>query len=202
MKPPCVERAAEMSAVILVEPVGITKHAAAQSQHISKANQSGQIVAVLAISDSPEAARREKPRAIHMAPVTATGEPKPQAPSKKTPNENASSNRCKQRSLVRPPKVVSQGFKGALLKPEALRLQSANDGRDVRFHTTGCNQNEKRYDRDGRGNGRPRRMTEWIINLVPHGLPARQDLGDHGAETASQASGFAAKADGCSFEAK
>src|SRR5262245_989395 len=39
--------------------------------------------AVLAISDRPAAASGEKPRPIRMAPVTATGVPKPDAPSKK-----------------------------------------------------------------------------------------------------------------------
>ena len=101
-----------MSAVTLVEPAGMPRHAAAQSQHISKAMQSGPIVVArlaqkfrvmrqwayqaspeprgrLAISDSPEAARRQKPRPIHVGPITATGVPKPEAPSREAPNENA-----------------------------------------------------------------------------------------------------------------
>ena len=45
--------------------------------------------AVLAISDRPEAASGEKPSPIRMAPVTATGVPKPPAPSKKAPNAKA-----------------------------------------------------------------------------------------------------------------
>ena len=42
--------------------------------------------AVLAIRDSPAAASGEKPRPISIAPVTATGVPKPDAPSKNAPN--------------------------------------------------------------------------------------------------------------------
>ncbi len=43
--------------------------------------------AVLAMSDSPEAASGEKPRPMRMAAVTATGVPKPAAPSKNAPRE-------------------------------------------------------------------------------------------------------------------
>jgi hypothetical protein len=43
----------------------------------------------LAISDSPAAASGEKPSPINMAPVTATGVPKPEAPSKKAPKQKA-----------------------------------------------------------------------------------------------------------------
>ena len=59
--------------------------------------------AVLAISESPEAASGEKPRPIRIAPVTATGVPKPEAPSKKAPKENAISSNCRRRSRVTPP---------------------------------------------------------------------------------------------------
>src|SRR5512139_2281363 len=45
--------------------------------------------AVLAIRDRPEAASGEKPRPISTAPVTATGVPKPAAPSKKAPKQKA-----------------------------------------------------------------------------------------------------------------
>ena len=48
--------------------------------------------AVLAISDRPDAASGEKPSPIRMAAVTATGVPKPAAPSKKAPNEKAMSS--------------------------------------------------------------------------------------------------------------
>src|SRR5437764_1388480 len=42
--------------------------------------------AVLAISDKPEAASGLKPSWIRIAALTATGVPKPAAPSKKAPN--------------------------------------------------------------------------------------------------------------------
>ncbi|MNS97896.1 hypothetical protein D3C72_1322450 [compost metagenome] len=48
--------------------------------------------AVLAISDRPEAASGENPRPIRMAAVTATGVPKPAAPSKKAPKAKAISS--------------------------------------------------------------------------------------------------------------
>ena len=48
--------------------------------------------AVLAMSDSPDAASGEKPSPIRIAPVTATGVPKPEAPSKNAPKEKAISN--------------------------------------------------------------------------------------------------------------
>src|SRR5262245_49410164 len=48
--------------------------------------------AVLAISERPAAASGEKPRPIRIAPVTATGVPKPDAPSKQAPNANAISS--------------------------------------------------------------------------------------------------------------
>jgi len=58
---------------------------------------------VLAISDRPDAASGEKPRPIKTAPVIATGVPKPEAPSKKAPNENAISRSWMRRSVVTPP---------------------------------------------------------------------------------------------------
>src|SRR6266567_7393303 len=56
--------------------------------------------AVLAISDSPAAARGEKPRLMRIDPVIATGVPKPDDPSKKAPTANAISNSCSRRSFV------------------------------------------------------------------------------------------------------
>ena len=47
--------------------------------------------AVLAISDRPEASSGGKPRPMRIAPVTATGVPNPDAPSKKAPKQNATS---------------------------------------------------------------------------------------------------------------
>ena len=58
--------------------------------------------AVLAISDRPEAASGEKPRPIRMPAVTATGVPKPAAPSKKAPKQKAISSSCMRRSSVMP----------------------------------------------------------------------------------------------------
>jgi len=58
--------------------------------------------AVLAISESPDAARGEKPSPIKIAPVTATGVPNPAAPSKKAPKLNAMSRSCRRRSSVTP----------------------------------------------------------------------------------------------------
>jgi hypothetical protein len=57
----------------------------------------------LAISDRPEAASGEKPSPIRIAAVTATGVPKPEAPSKKAPNENAIRSSCRRRSAETPP---------------------------------------------------------------------------------------------------
>jgi hypothetical protein len=45
--------------------------------------------AVLAINDRPQADSGRKPRRIRIAEVTATGVPKPAAPSKKAPKEKA-----------------------------------------------------------------------------------------------------------------
>ena len=41
-----------------------------------------------------------------MAAVTATGVPKPEAPSKKAPKQKAISSSCSRRSSVTPPMVV------------------------------------------------------------------------------------------------
>ena len=49
-----------------------------------------------------EAAKGAKPKPINMAPVTATGVPKPPAPSKNAPNEKAINNNCKRLSLLIP----------------------------------------------------------------------------------------------------
>ena len=49
--------------------------------------------AVLAMSDSPEAASGVNPSPIRMAAVTATGVPKPAAPSKNAPKQNATSSK-------------------------------------------------------------------------------------------------------------
>ena len=43
---------------------------------------------------------------MRIAPVTATGVPKPEAPSKKAPKEKAMSRSCSRRSLVTPPIVL------------------------------------------------------------------------------------------------
>jgi len=56
--------------------------------------------AVFAISDKPDAASGENPRPIRIAPVTATGVPNPDAPSKKAPKQNATSRSCSLRSRV------------------------------------------------------------------------------------------------------
>jgi len=56
--------------------------------------------AVLAINASPDAASGEKPRPMRIAPVTATGVPKPAAPSKKAPKQKAISSSCRRRSSV------------------------------------------------------------------------------------------------------
>ncbi len=56
--------------------------------------------AVLAMSDSPDAASGEKPSPIRIAPVTATGVPNPDAPSKNAPKQNATTSNCRRRSSV------------------------------------------------------------------------------------------------------
>lgn len=57
---------------------------------------------MLAISDRPEAASGEKPRPMRIAAVTATGVPKPAAPSKKAPKQNAIKSSWMRRSSVMP----------------------------------------------------------------------------------------------------
>ena len=47
--------------------------------------------AVLAMSDSADASSAGNPRPMRIAPVTATGVPKPAAPSKNAPKQNAMS---------------------------------------------------------------------------------------------------------------
>ena len=59
--------------------------------------------AVLAISDSAEEASGEKPSPIMIWPVTATGVPKPDAPSKKAPKAKAIKRSCNRRSGVTSP---------------------------------------------------------------------------------------------------
>ncbi len=54
------------------------------------------------MSDRPEAASGEKPRPMRIAPVTATGVPKPAAPSKNAPKQKATSSSCSRRSGVMP----------------------------------------------------------------------------------------------------
>ena len=58
--------------------------------------------AVLAINEKADAASGEKPSPIRIAPVTATGAPKPEVPSKKAPKQKATSKSCNRRSLVTP----------------------------------------------------------------------------------------------------
>jgi hypothetical protein len=53
----------------------------------------------LAISDKPDAASGEKPIPMRMAAVTATGVPKPAAPSKNAPTEKAMRRSWRRRSL-------------------------------------------------------------------------------------------------------
>jgi hypothetical protein len=59
--------------------------------------------AVFASRQMPAAKNGEKPRPVSIAAATATGVPKPAAPSTKAPNANAISIACKRRSVVRPP---------------------------------------------------------------------------------------------------
>ncbi len=54
--------------------------------------------AVLAISDRPDASSGENPSPSNSAPVMATGAPKPAAPSKNDPKQNATSTNCRRRS--------------------------------------------------------------------------------------------------------
>ncbi len=56
--------------------------------------------AVFAISESPEAWSGENPRAISKPPVTATGVPKPAAPSTKAPKLKAIRRSWSRRSSV------------------------------------------------------------------------------------------------------
>ena len=58
--------------------------------------------AVFAISDSPDAWSGLKPKPINTAAVTATGVPKPAAPSKNAPKLKAISSNCRRRSWVIP----------------------------------------------------------------------------------------------------
>src|SRR3546814_18795622 len=53
--------------------------------------------AVLAMSDRPAACKGANPNPINMAAVTATGVPKPAAPSKKAPKEKAMNRSEKRR---------------------------------------------------------------------------------------------------------
>ena len=56
--------------------------------------------AVLAMSESPDASIGANPRPMSSAAVTATGVPKPAAPSKNAPNENAISTSWRRLSAV------------------------------------------------------------------------------------------------------
>ena len=58
--------------------------------------------AVLAISESPAAASGLNPSPIMIAAVTATGVPKPAAPSKNAPKQNETRSSCSRRSVVMP----------------------------------------------------------------------------------------------------
>src|ERR1043166_6561886 len=58
--------------------------------------------AVFAISERLDAESGVNPRPIKIAPVTATGVPKPQAPSMNAPKLNATNNSCRRRPSVSP----------------------------------------------------------------------------------------------------
>ena len=59
--------------------------------------------AVFASRQMPAAKNGEKPSPVSIAAATATGVPKPAAPSTNAPNANAISIACSRRSVVRPP---------------------------------------------------------------------------------------------------
>ena len=59
--------------------------------------------AVFASRQMPAAKNGEKPSPVSMAAATATGVPKPAAPSTNAPNANAISIACRRRSFVSPP---------------------------------------------------------------------------------------------------
>ena len=67
--------------------------------------------AVFAISDSPEACNGLKPIPMRMAAVTATGVPKPQAPSKKAPKAKAMRTSWRRRSCVIPMRLCWRTLK-------------------------------------------------------------------------------------------
>ncbi len=59
--------------------------------------------AVFASRQMPAAKNGEKPRPVSIAAATATGVPKPAAPSMNAPKANAISMACRRRSAVSPP---------------------------------------------------------------------------------------------------
>ena len=59
--------------------------------------------AVFASKQMPAAKNGENPSPVSIAAATATGVPKPAAPSTNAPNANAISIACSRRSFVRPP---------------------------------------------------------------------------------------------------
>src|SRR5262249_15283619 len=65
------------------------------------------------MSERPDAASGENPSPMRIAPVTATGVPKPDAPSKKAPKENAINRSCSRRSARTPADGLLQSLETA-----------------------------------------------------------------------------------------
>ena len=119
--------------------------------------------AVLAMSDSPDAASGVKPRPIRIAPVTATGVPKPDAPSKNAPKEKATSSSCSRRSSVTCGDALAQHVEqpalvGQLVQEDHVEDDPADRQQPVGGAVAGGGERHRRRhveraDRDGERRG-------------------------------------------------
>jgi hypothetical protein len=158
----------------------------------------------LAINDRPDAASGENPRPIRIAPVTATGVPKPDAQElQASVGRDAADgglqdfeSAVRHRQSVEEDDVEHDPADGEEARHRAERRRPqrhvgrhgededrdevGDDQRDdrgvVRLDLVGCDQRQQCHDGQGRRDRRQRGVAERIIDLIPHHAPPAPGL--------------------------
>ena len=134
--------------------------------------------AVLAMSDRPDAASGVKPRPISIAPVTATGVPKPAAPSKNAPKAE-----CDEQQLQ--PLIARDGGDAAAQNREQAALVRQLIEKDDVEHDPADREEAVGHAETGRGERHRRRHPEddrWQSAATSPSPSKRRDVRLHAQE--------------------
>lgn len=149
--------------------------------------------AVLAMRDNPEADSGEKPRPIRMAAVTATGVPKPAAPSKKAPKQKAMSSSCRRRVLCDAGQAVLEDLEQPPLLRQAVKKDDVEDdpadgeqpvGRAEKSHGPGfARRHAKGQDGDEERRGQAEQGGQVRLNPEEGERAEQDDDGESGEQS-------------------